>query len=203
MYCADPRKRMEGEKVLSKDKNRLPRIQRQLQLYDHVCRYKIAQFGDICEIFPYNKRLLQRDLADLRDAGLVAVKYSKKARGYIKTGVSAFEQEAPPRRKAYLVRLNRIGRLMAELKNEDIPQGDKKENQENGEEREYFTAKDSYNQLFPGLSERTRQRDFEVLRSIGYWVRYDAQEHYFDQEEFAFAWSNPPEKIDKDYLEGN
>ncbi len=185
-----------------KDKKRLPRIERQLQLYEHVCRYKIAQFEGICEIFPYNMRLLQRDLADLKDAGLVAVKYSKKARGYIKTGVPAFDEEAAPRRKAHLVRLNRIGRLMSELENEDIPWEDKKENQENGEDREYLTSKDSYNRLFPGLSERTRQRDFEVLRSIGYWVRYDAREHYFDQEEFAFAWSDAPEVIDNDYLEG-
>lgn len=185
------------------DTNRLPRIERQLMLYDCVCRCEVAQFGVICEIFPYNMRLLQRDLIDLKDAGLVAVKYSKKARGYIKTGVPAFTKEAPPRRRAHLVRLNRLGRLMAELENEDIPKEDKKENQKNGEEQEYFTAKDSYNQLFPGLSERTRQRDFEVLRNIGYWVRYDAQEHYFDQDEFAFAWCDAPEVIDKDYLEGN
>lgn len=188
---------------MMEDRKRLPRIQRQLQLYDYVCRYQIAQFSGICEIFPYNKRLLQRDLADLRDAGLVAVKYSKKAKGYIKTGVPAFDQTAAPRRKAHLVQLNRIGRLMSELENEDIPQEDKKEKRENGEEQEYFTAKDSYNQLFPGLSERTRQRDFEVLRNIGYWIRYNAQEHYFDQEEFNFAWCDAPKEIDKDYLEGN
>ena len=98
------------------------------------------------------------------------------------------------------MRLNRLGRLMSELENEDIPQEDKREK---GEDQEYFTAKDSYNQLFPGLSERTRQRDFEVLRNIGYWVRYSAEEHFFDQEEFAFAWCDAPEMIDKDYLEGS
>lgn len=186
-----------------KDKNRLPRIERQLLLYDCVCRCEITMFGIVCEFYPYNMRLLQRDLADLRDAGLVAVKYSKKAKGYIKTGVPAFEQKANPRRKAYLVRLNRLGRLMSELENEDVPWEEKKENRENGEDQEYFTAKDSYNQLFPGLSERTRQRDFEVLRNIGYWVRYNAEEHYFDQGEFSFAWCDAPRVIDRDYLEGN
>ena len=186
-----------------KDKNRLPRIERQLLLYDCVCRCEITMFGIVCEFYPYNMRLLQRDLAALRDAGLVAVKYSKKAKGYIKTGVPAFEQKAKPRRKAYLVRLNRLGRLMSELENEDIPWEEKKENRENGEEQEYFTAKDSYNQLFPGLSERTRQRDFEVLRNIGYWVSYNAEEHYFDQGEFSFAWCYASRVIDRDYLEGN
>lgn len=181
----------------------LPRIERQLRLYECVCRCGITVFGIVCEFFPYNMRLLQRDLADLRDAGLVAVKYSKKAGGYIKTGVPAFDQKAAPRRRAHLVRLNRLGRLMSELENEDVPWEEKKENQENGEEQEYFTAKDSYNQLFPGLSERTRQRDFEVLRNIGYWVRYNVEEHYFDQGEFAFTWCDAPETIDKDYLEGN
>ncbi len=185
------------------DTNGLPRIERQLRLYECVCRCEITMFGIVCEFFPYNMRLLQRDLADLRDAGLVAVKYVKKARGYIKTGVPAFTQKAAPRRRAYLVRLNRLGRLMSELENEDVSWEEKKENRENGEEQEYFTAKDSYNQLFPGLSERTRQRDFEVLRNIGYWVRYNAEEHCFDQEEFAFAWRDAPKTIDKDYLEGN
>ena len=119
-----------------KDKNRLPRIERQLLLYDCVCRCEITMFGIVCEFYPYNMRLLQRDLADLRDAGLVAVKYSKKAKGYIKTGVPAFEQKAKPRRKAYLMRLNRLGRLMSELENEDIPWEEKKENRENGEEQD-------------------------------------------------------------------
>ncbi len=64
---------MSGEVKISK-------LERQLRLYEILLPYAIAEFGVICQVFPYNKRLLQRDLADLKDAGLVAVKYSRKGR---------------------------------------------------------------------------------------------------------------------------
>lgn len=83
-------------------------------------------------------------------------------------------------------RLHRLGILMSELVNEDIPLWEKKDNQEDGDSQEYVTAKDSYHELFPGLSERTRQRDFEVLRSIGYDVSYDAVEHCFYQDDHHY-----------------
>lgn len=90
----------------------------------------IVQFSDVCEIFPYNMRLLQRDLADLRDAGLVNVKYYKKGKGYVKTGVPEFNEKAKSCKKAHLKRLHRLGILMSELVNEDIPLWEKKDNQE-------------------------------------------------------------------------
>jgi hypothetical protein len=65
----------ELRKFMSEREN-LPRIERQLRLYEMVCQYVIVQFFDVCEIFPYNMCLLQRDLADLRDAGLVGVKFT-------------------------------------------------------------------------------------------------------------------------------
>ena len=55
----------ERGKFMSEREN-LPRIERQLRLYEMVCQYVIVQFSDVCEIFPYNMCLLQRDLADLR-----------------------------------------------------------------------------------------------------------------------------------------
>ena len=45
-----------------KEKEKMPRLERQLRLYEVICRYAIAQFSNICEVFPYNKRRLQRDL---------------------------------------------------------------------------------------------------------------------------------------------
>ena len=55
------------------------RIERQLRLYELVCGYAITGFEVIEEVFPdSNKRMIQRDLKDLKDAGLVCVKYSRK-----------------------------------------------------------------------------------------------------------------------------
>ena len=185
-------------------KEKMPRIERQLRLYEIVCQLAIVQFEAVCEIFPYNMRLLQRDLADLRDAGLVSVKYSRKGNGYVKTGKPEFAHKVKPCKMAHLKRLNRLGTLMSELVNEDSPVWEKKDNEESGDVQEYVTAKDSYNELFPGLSERTRQRDFEVLRRIGYNIFYDPAEHCFCHDDYCFplGWTNVPDKIDDDFVEG-
>lgn len=183
---------------------KMPRLERQLRLYEVICKYAIVQFSSVCQVFPYNMRLLQRDLADLRDAGLVSVKYSRKGKGYIITGIPELNEKAAPCKKAHLKRLNRLGRLMSGLENEDIPLWEKKDNEEDGDVREYFTAKDSYNQMFPGLSERTRQRDFEVLRNIGYQVFYDSADHCFYQDEDRFTLVCEPlrDEIDDDFVDG-
>lgn len=105
-----------------KEKDKMPRLERQLRLYEVICKYKIAQFSNICEVFPYNKRLLQRDLADLKGAGLVSVKYSRKGKGYFITGIPKLNEKAAPCKMAHLKRLNRLGKLMSGLENDDIPQ---------------------------------------------------------------------------------
>lgn len=181
------------------------RIERQLRLYELVCGYAITSFEAIAEVFPdMSRRMIQRDLKDLKDAGLVSVKYVRKAKGYVKEKQTpGFNEKTGPRRKAHLKRLHRIGRLMRELYNEDIPLYEKKDNEAEGEVQEYVTSKDSYNELFPGLSERTRQRDFHVLCRLGYQVFYDHRDHCFSQEEFSMNWAEAPDVIDDDYLEGN
>lgn len=183
---------------------KMDRIERQLRLYELVCSYAVTGFETIEEAFPdSSRRMVQRDLKDLKDAGLVSVNYVKKAQGYVKEKQRPeFNEDTEPRRKAHLKRLNRIGRLMRELYNEDIPLWEKKDNEEEGDVRDYVTSKDSYNELFPGLSERTRQRDFEVLCRLGYQVTYDHRDRCFIQEEFNMGWMEAPEVIDDDYLNG-
>lgn len=185
-------------------KMKLTKLERQLKLYELLLPCAIAEFTDVCQVYPYNMRLLQRDLADLKDGGLVAVKYSRKGKGYVKTGIPEFKEDAPPRRKAHLRRLNRLGRLMSELVNEDIPLCEKKDNQADGCVKEYVTAKDCYQKLFPGLSERTRQRDFEMLQTLGHQIFYDSSEHCFsyNEDDFRLGWVDAPEKIDDDFLDG-
>ena len=185
-------------------KEKMPRIERQLRLYEIVCQFAIVQFEAVCEIFPYKMRLLQRDLVDLKDAGLVSVKYSRKGKGYVKTGKPEFNDKGKPCKMAHLKRLNRLGTLMSGLSNEDIPLWEKKDNEESGDVQEYVTAKDSYKELFPGLSERTRQRDFQVLRNIGYNVFYNPVEHcfYHDEYRFPLGWVDVPDEIDDDFVNG-
>lgn len=188
-----------------KKEKEIPTIERQLLLYDRVCRFPIASFDLIKEEIPYhNTRLIQRDLKVLEDAGLVRVEYSRKAKGYIKKNdVPERSREGTKRRLAHLEKLSRLGTLMRELTNEDIPIWEKKEQEMDGTCPECLTARDSYRQLFPGLSERTRQRDFALLRRIGYDISYDRYEQrYVQDNSFAFAWVEAPDVIDEDYLDG-
>lgn len=183
---------------------KMAKLERQLRLYKVLLPCAIAEFSAICEVFPYNMRLLQRDLADLKDAGLVSVKYSRKGEGYVKTGIPKLKKDAAPRRNIYLKKLNRLGRLMSELTNEDLPLWKKKDNQAENGFQEYVTAKDSYNEMFPGLSERTRQRDFEILRKLGHQIFYDSADHCFsyNEDDFCLGWVDAPDKIKEDFLDG-
>ena len=64
---------------------KMDRIERQLRLYELVCSYAVTGFETIEEAFPdSSRRMVQRDLKDLKDAGLVSVNYVKKAQ---KTGL--------------------------------------------------------------------------------------------------------------------
>ena len=39
-----------------------------------------------------------------------------------------------------------------------------------------YNCKERYFELFPDVSERTRMRDYEILKGIGYTVRWDEYE---------------------------
>lgn len=161
----------------------LSKIERQLLLYEIFLYCEVTEFAEITSRLPINKRMIQRDIVDLREAGLVDVVYSKKERGYVKKDTPQFNEQAAGKRRQFLKRLYRLGTLMTELENEDIAAWEKELESEDGEEKEYFTAKDSYYELFPDSSERTRQRDFKTLRRIGHEVGYNNNDHCFILEE--------------------
>jgi hypothetical protein len=160
----------------------LSKIERQLLLYEIFLHCEVTEFIEITSRLPVNKRMIQRDIVDLREAGLVDVFYSKKERGYIKKDTPRFNENAVGKRRQSLKRLYRLGTLMTELENDDAASWEKEFDREDGDEKEYFTAKDSYYELFPDSSERTRQRDFKTLRRIGYQVGYDNWDHCFVKE---------------------
>ncbi len=161
----------------------LSKTERQLLLYDIFLHCEVTEFTEITARLPINKRMIQRDITDLKDAGLVDVVYSRKEQGYIKKETPKFNDSVTGKKRQSLERLYRLGTLMTELENEDVAAWEKKLDMENGDEKKYFTAKDSYYELFPNSSERTRQRDFKTLRRIGYMVGWDTWDHCFVKNE--------------------
>lgn len=160
--------------------HKLSKIQRQLLLYEIFYYCEVTEFDEITSRLPINKRMIQRDIIDLRDAGLADIVYSRQDKGYIKRDTPEFNESAAGRRRQYLKRLYRLGTLMLELENEDVPHWEKDDEDEEG--KKYFTAKDSYYELFPDSSERTRQRDFQTLSQIGLRVGYDNRDQCFEIE---------------------
>ena len=144
----------------------LSRLERQLLLYDIFYYLENVDGQEIKSRLPIEEKMIQRDMKDLTDAGLIKVKYSRKQRAYIRDGLPTASYGEEARRKAHLQKLHRLGVLMHRLENDEV------DTEELFQRENYVSCAEHYRELFPELSERVRQRDFEVLCRIGYPIVY-------------------------------
>ncbi len=188
----------------------MSKMTRQLQLYDFISGVPEpahASFGfitgpsEIMRKFGISRRMLQRDLKDLRDCGLIRVKYDRKRDMYLQSGDPVFDETAGERRKQHLRRLYRLGTLVMRLPrvyrseldhyeslvreledfiefSEEDPETFSPEDIETAREEAESARPDfpdlikSYRALFPDISDRTRQRDFRELCRAGFDLDY-------------------------------
>lgn len=177
----------------------LTKLERQLLMYDIFSQCTVIEFVEITNLLPINKKMIERDVKDLTDAGLINVTFSKKENGYIHSGEPKFcETETNERRKEHLTRLSRLATLMRKL---DSSQSDyyeerlEEDMRDLGIEEEetcfsdidklpYYTAVDSYYELFPDASEEDWKRDFETLNRIGYTLYRTEKGNYYTSDMF-------------------
>jgi len=157
----------------------LKQIERQLILYDIFQQNnEDTRLSTIMYHLPgMNLRMLQRDIRDLTDAGLLQVYFSRDMNAYINYGecrdISCYSEgiqkriirkrklvgenlEVSSKKKEHFERLKRLTKLMGcEV---------------------YGDAIELYFNLFPEATERMRKRDFEVLRHIGLIAGFDREE---------------------------
>lgn len=154
----------------------LTKTERQLLLYEIFMRFYGQELETIFSVLPIERRMLQRDVKDLMDAGLISVTFSKEKQAYIKLKqeVSFHEDKKKPNRTKHLKMLNRQGSLMRELYNDEIS------SEEKYDRKKYISCKDVYEQLFPEENARTRQRDFRTLYRIGYPIKYNRKIQYYE-----------------------
>lgn len=140
---------------------------RQLLLYDIFRCCEQVSYEEIAVRLPIGRKMIQRDIGTLTDAGLICVKYSRKVKAYIDSGQPpVFCADTEGKRYAHLKKLKRIATLMTELKtDEDSYYEDDGDN--------YNSCKKCYYELVPDANEKMRQRDFAQLNRIGYCIRYD------------------------------
>ncbi|MCR5251999.1 MAG: hypothetical protein K6E50_15500 [Lachnospiraceae bacterium] len=174
------------------------KMTRQLMLYRNICRTTFHGPEELMRRFGIGRRMLQRDLKDLRDAGVIRLELDKKQDNYVESKKdAAFDETAVGRHRQHLARLNRLATLMDKLERTDMEALFSYESEAEEyswyleameEDPETFPPEDlgdpplmpplediraSYYLLFPDSNERQRQRDFKALNDAGYHIYYD------------------------------
>lgn len=173
----------------------LKKIERQLLIFHIFIHNTFVQFDTVKYWLKADDSYLRtfyRDLKELNDAGLITTYYDYDEKGYIDKGMSEISSVARGRYLEHLTRLNRLGRCMTELTQDDVDEPlleaqiyDKEWwNDEVGQEwyidvNTLYSCKDCYKELFPNVSERTMQRDFKLLSKIGYEISFNPNLHYY------------------------
>ena len=170
---------------------------RQLSLYQNIRKTWYHGPDELMERFKISRRMLQRDLKDLRDAGVIRLTLDKKDNNYIEASEPpVFDESVTGRRHQHLVRLKRLITLMDNLERTDMDKISHYESELEDydwykecmvEDPEKFPPEDlgdppvmpvledikaSYYSLFPESNERMRQRDFSALNDAGYTIYY-------------------------------
>lgn len=157
------------------------KTERQLFLFEVFCWFHLLDLETIQAVIPIDRRMLQRDVKDLTDAGLINVTFSRKEHSYVKSpekGVFRGDEESPARNR-HLKALHRLGTLITDLYNDPIDAG------EPYDRKKYTSCKEVYEEMFPDVSQRTRQRDFKTLCRLGYPIRYNREIRYYEFYESA------------------
>ena len=187
------------------------KMSRQLQIYDLIAGVENgAVYGpsEVMSIFNISQRMLQRDLKDLRDCGLINVRYDRSRDRYVVAKDVPFDDTVPIRRRQHLQRLYRIGTLIRNLSSidpedlmnyeselneyneyfeevKDDPENNSPDDIEKMREFyipkgfEFYDLKAEYYTLFPDSNERTRARDFATLTEAGFTVKYSRRHRAF------------------------
>ena len=183
------------EAAMSKNYNQ--KLYRQLSLYINILTTHYHGPADLMRRFDISRRMLQRDLKDLRDAGIIRLELDKKSNNYLLSKKDpAFDENATGRHKEHLIRLRRLAALIRDLDRTDMDELRRYESaleerswyiEYMAEDPENFPGEDldappnmpiladikaSYYSLFPQSNERMRQRDFKVLNALGFDIHY-------------------------------
>ena len=123
------------------------------------------ELDDIKAIIPnMNQRTLNRDLDDLKCAGLIEIAYNRKEKSYIRKSGGRFycpylsvQYTANIARSKHLDKLIRLVKFMEWMLDNA------------GASKVSYTS--WYKKEFPSLSERTMKRDVQELEKIGIYIR--------------------------------
>lgn len=143
-----------------------PKLERQLLILHifHYCR--VTEYAEIINLIKgVSRRTIDRDIAELTEAGLLNVVFLRKHNGFIHkdqqnlhshTNIST-ENKA---KQAHFNKLTRLSKVMFDFGTDG-------------------SVIEWYAKCFPDVSKRTIQRDLQILNDIGYRIRYDFYEKQY------------------------
>ena len=144
------------------EQERVNKTSRVLSVYHLFLYCKEVSLQEFSLSFGVGRRTTVRDIRLLRPAGVLKARFDRTAQAFLPVSLELFpmeEQENATRQK-YLARLRRLCILMRRMIDESGDGMDKNS---------------LYRESFPGVSDRTRQRDFKELEKLGYSAWYDRE----------------------------
>ena len=140
---------------------KISKTSRVLSVYLLFLSCEEVSFQEFTLNFGVGQRTALRDIRLLKQAGVLEARWDRKRKAFVPVTLEPFppeEQENQTRQK-YLEKLRRLCILMRRM---------------NWETNECDMDKvELYREILPGVSDRTRQRDFKELEKLGYkaWYR--------------------------------
>jgi len=147
--------------VGKKNAESISRLGRVLSVYHLFLNCEEVSLQEFSLNFGVGSRTALRDVRLLRQAGVLKARYDRTAQAFLPVSLELFpmeEQENQTRQK-YLEKLRRLCILMRRMAEEDDWDG--------------MNKADLYREILPGISDRTRQRDFKELEKLGYFAWYE------------------------------
>lgn len=141
---------------MSKSVESVTKTSRLLVVFHLFQHCQEVSFKEITDMFPVSQKTSYRDIQLLKRAGVLQIRYSKRQEAFVPVSLDFTEPEWPENQtqRRYLEKVRRLCTLMVRLEEAEDPIA-------------------WYRVQYPGLSDRTRQRDFKELSKIGYKISYN------------------------------
>ena len=142
------------------EQERVSKTSRVLSVYHLFIYCREVSLQEFSLSFGVGQRTAVRDIRLLRQAGVLKARFDRTTQAFLPVSLELFpmeEQENKTRQK-YLEKLRRLCILMRRMIEESGDGMDKNS---------------LYRESCPGVSDRTRQRDFKELEKLGYSAWYD------------------------------
>ena len=141
---------------MSKSVESITKTSRLLVVF-HLFRHcQEVTFQEITDILPVSEKTVYRDIQILKRAGVLQIRYSRRQEAFVPASLNFTEPDWPENQtqRRYLEKIRRLCTLMVQIEEAEDPVA-------------------WYRERYPGLSDRTRQRDFKELGKVGYRIGYN------------------------------